>query len=154
MPSSGRSDVTSAPDCQPTPCSNLHRMALAVLALGILIAVVGAVGMVTPTSLVTIAGVFVTPLGLYAAAALRVALGTALVVAAPTSRTPTTLRVLGVIIIVGGLVTPLIGVDRARMFLAWWVTQGTMVMRVWASIALVFGLVLAYAARTPRSNRA
>jgi hypothetical protein len=127
-------------------------MALALLVLGIVIAMVGAIGIVTPTSLVTIAGVFVTPMGLYAAAALRVALGTALVVAAPTSRTPTTLRVLGVIIIVGGLVTPLIGVDRARMFLAWWVTLGTMVMRVWASIAFVFGLFLAYAARTPRSN--
>jgi hypothetical protein len=88
-------------------------MTLAVLALGIVIAIVGAVGIVTPTSLVTIAGVFVTPIGLYAAAALRVALGTALVVAAPTSRTPTTLRVLGIIIIVGGLVTPLIGVERA-----------------------------------------
>jgi len=129
-------------------------MALALLMLGIVIAVVGAVGIVTPTSLVTIAGVFVTPIGLYAAAALRVALGAALVVAAPTSRTPTTLRVLGVLIIVGGLVTPLIGVERARVFLAWWATQGTMGMRLWASIALVFGLFVAYAARTPRSKRA
>lgn len=129
-------------------------MAVALLVLGIVIAVVGAIGIVTPTSLVTIAGVFVTPMGLYAAAALRVALGTALVVAAPTSRAPTTLRVLGVIIIIGGLVTPLIGVERARIFLAWWATQGTMGMRLWASIALVFGLFVAYAARRPYSDRA
>lgn len=64
------------------------------------------------------------------------------------------LRVLGVIIIVGGLVTPLIGVERAHIFLAWWATQGTMGMRLWASIALVFGLFLAYAARTPPARTA
>jgi hypothetical protein len=129
-------------------------MAFAILALGIVIAAVGAIGLVAPASLVTLAALFVTPVGLYAAAALRVALGAALVVAAPTSRLPRALRILGAIIIVGGLVTPLIGVERARMFLAWWVTQGAMIMRAWASIALVFGLVLVYAARTPRSHRA
>ena len=98
-------------------------MALVVLALGVLVAVVGAVG---------------------------------LVVAAPTSRTPTTLRVLGVVIIVGGLVTPLIGVERARAFVAWWATQGSAFLRAWAGVALVFGLFLAYeiAPRTPRSDRA
>lgn len=87
-------------------------MALVVLALGVLVAVVGAVG---------------------------------LVVAAPTSRTPTTLRVLGVVIIVGGLVTPLIGVERARMIVAWWATQGSAFLRVWAGVALVVGLFLIYA---------
>ena len=131
-------------------------MALAVLALGIVIAVVGAVGIVVPTSLLTVAELFVTPVGLYAAAALRLVLGTAVVVAARTSRTPTTLRVLGVVIIVGGLVTPLLGVERARMIVAWWATQGPAFLRVWAGIALVFGLFLAYAIapRTPRSDRA
>jgi hypothetical protein len=129
-------------------------MTFTVLALGIVIAAVGVVGIVTPGSLVTLAALFVTPMGLYVAAALRVALGMALLVAASTSRMPATLRVLGLTIIVGGLVTPLIGVERAHIFLAWWVTQGSMGMRVWASIALVFGLVLVCAARTPRPNRA
>ena len=131
-------------------------MALVVLVLSILVAVVGAVGLVVPASLLAIAGLFVTPVGLYAAAAFRLVLGTAVVVAAPTSRTPTTLRILGVVIIVGGLVTPLLGVERARMFVAWWATQGSAFLRAWAGVALVFGLFLAYAIapRTPRSDRA
>jgi hypothetical protein len=129
-------------------------MALAVLALGIVIALVGAVGIVAPALLLAIAVLFATPSGLYAAAAFRVALGTAVVVAATTSRTPTTFRILGVIIIVGGVVTPLIGVERARMFVALWATQGATFIRLWAGVAVVFGLFLAYAARTPSSNRA
>ena len=131
-------------------------MALIALTFSILVAVVGAVGIVVPALLLAIAGLFVTPVGLYAAAAFRLVLGTAVVVAAPTSRTPTTLRILGVVIIVGGLVTPLLGVERARMFVAWWATQGSAFLRAWAGVALVFGLFLAYAIapRTPRSDRA
>jgi hypothetical protein len=120
-------------------------MVLAVLALSIVIAVVGAVGIVVPTSLLTVAELFTTPVGFYVAAALRLVLGTAVVLAAPTSGTPTTLRVLGVVIIVGGLVTPLFGVERARMIVAWWATQGSAFMRVWAVVALVLGVFLAYA---------
>ena len=127
-------------------------MALVALTFSILVAVVGAVGIVVPALLLAIAGLFVTPVGLYAAAAFRLVLGTAVVVAAPTSRTPTTLRVLGVVIIVGGLVTPLIGVERARAFVAWWATQGSALLRVWAGVALVFGLFLAYA-MAPRTHR-
>ena len=57
--------------------------------------------------------------------------------------------------LVGGLVTPLLGVERARMIVAWWATQGSALLRVWAGVALVFGLFLAYAVapRTPRSDR-
>ena len=128
------------------------RVALVALTFSILVAVVGAVGIVVPALLLAIAGLFVTPVGLYAAAAFRLVLGTAVVVAAPTSRTPTTLRVLGVVIIVGGLVTPLIGVERARAFVAWWATQGSALLRVWAGVALVFGLFLAYA-MAPRTHR-
>jgi len=127
-------------------------MALAVLVLSIVIAVVGAVGIVVPASLLTVAGLFVTPAGLYAAAAFRLVLGTAVFVAAPTSRTPTLFRVLGVIIIVGGLVTPLLGVERARMILAWWAGQGSVFLRVWGGVALAFGLFLAYAI-FPRTAR-
>ena len=67
-------------------------------------------------------------------------------------RIPETSRILGAVIIVGGLGTPLIGVERARVFVAWWATQGAAFLRVWASVALVFGLFLAYA-MAPRRSR-
>ena len=67
-------------------------------------------GLIAPASLLAVSRPFLNPAGLYAAAGLRLVLGTALFVSAPASRAPTALRVLGVIVIVGGIATPLIGV--------------------------------------------
>jgi hypothetical protein len=130
-------------------------MALVALTFSIVVAVGGAVGIVAPASLLTIARPFLTPAGLYAAAVLRLVLGTALFVSAPTSRAPKTLRCLGVVIIIGGLVTPLFGVERARTIVEWWAAHGFAFMRVWAGFALALGLFLAYAVapRMPRSDR-
>jgi len=131
-------------------------MALVALTFSIIVAVLGAVGIVVPASLLWVSKPFLTPLGLYAAALVRLVLGTALFLAAPTSRAPTTVRILGVVIFGAGLITPLIGIERAHAIVEWWSDQGTAFMRVWAAIALAFGLFLAYAIapRTPRSDRA
>jgi hypothetical protein len=104
---------------------SMGRMALVALTLGLVIAVLGAVAIVDPTVLLAISRPFLTPIGLYAAAVLRLILGTALFVSAPTSRAPTTIRTLGVVIIVAGLITPLIGIERARAMVAWWSDRGT-----------------------------
>ena len=124
---------------------SLRRMALIALTLSLLVAVVGAVGIVVPGSLLAIAGLFLTPAGLYAAALVRLVLGTALYMAAPSSRAPTTIRILRVVIIVGGLVTPLVGVERARLIVHWWAAHGTGFLRAWAGMALGLRLFLAYA---------
>jgi len=130
-------------------------MVFVAFALSLLVAVLGAVGIVVPASLLTIARPFLTPAGLYAAALIRLVLGTTLFVAAPTSRAPKTLRILSVVIIVAGLITPLIGVERTRAIVEWWAGQGAAFLRVWAGVALAFGLSLAYAvaAWKPRSDR-
>ena len=134
---------------------SVRRMALVALTLSLVIAVVGVVGLIAPASLLAISLPFLTAAGLYAAAALRVVLETALFVAAPTSRAPKTVRTLGVVIIVAGLITPLIGVERARTIIEWWAAQGPAFMCLWAGVALTLGLFLAYAIapRTPRSDR-
>ena len=69
----------------------------------------------------------------------------ALVLAAPASGAPEVVRVLGLIIIAAGLLTPLFGVERLRRILEWWSRPRLAFMRVWAGIALVCGLLLAYA---------
>ena len=67
-----------------------------------------------------------------------------LVFAAPTSRAPEFVRVIGIISIVAGAMTPILRVDQHRKVLDWWVDQGSGFMRIWSAIGLVFGLVLAY----------
>jgi hypothetical protein len=127
-------------------------MALVALAFGIAIALLGVVGVAVPTALLTISRPFLTPAGLYAAAGIRLVGGTAFFLAAPTSRAPKTLRILGVVVVVAGLVTPLLGVDRARAIVDWWTAQGIAFMRVWASVALALGVFLAYATFPRRAH--
>lgn len=120
-------------------------MTLVALVLSLSVAVLGAVGLVSPPRLFAIVRSFQTPVGLYLAAALRLVLGAALFLAAPASRAPEFLRILGVVIVVAGLITPLFGLDRFRRLLDWWAAQGPIFVRVWATFALAFGLLLAYA---------
>ncbi len=124
-------------------------MALIALTFSIVVAVLGGVAIVDPTVLLTISRPFLSPAGLYAAAGLRFVLGTALFLAATASRAPKTLRILGVVIVIAGLVTPLVGVGRARAIVDWWTTQGTAFMRLWVSVALAFGLFVAYSVAPP-----
>lgn len=120
-------------------------MAFVALVLSLFVAALGALGMFSPMRLLDIVRHFQSPAGIYAAAALRIILGVALFLAAPTSRAPEVVRILGIIILVAGLITPLFGLERFRRLLDWWSVRGPAFMRVWAGFALAFGLLLAYA---------
>ncbi len=120
-------------------------MAFIVLAFSIAIAVLGAVGIFVPTSILAVGRPFLTPAGLYAAAGIRLGFGTALLLAAARSRAPKTLRIVGVVVVAAGVATPLVGVDRARAIVDWWTGQGTALMRLWAVVAIALGMSLTYA---------
>lgn len=110
------------------------------VALCALLTVVGLCVMAAPLTMAEIGRWMQTPGGLYATAAVRVVMGASLIGAAPASRLPRTLRVIGALIVLVGLLTPLFGVERARLVLDWWVAQGPTFMRVWAAIPIAFGL--------------
>jgi hypothetical protein len=125
-------------------------MRTAALLVSLFIIAVGAVGIVTPDSLMSIKQYVATPVGLYAIAALRVAIGLVLMWVAPVSRAPRTLRVVGVIVVVAGLATPLFGVERTRAILDWVSTQGTALERVGAGLGVAIGGLIAFAVATGR----
>jgi hypothetical protein len=58
---------------------------------------------------------------------------------------PRTLRVVGVVIIINGLVTPLFGIERSEALLDWFSTQGPAFVRVMATLAIAFGAFVVYA---------
>src|SRR5205823_7295160 len=89
----------------------------------------------------------ITPAGLYAIAALRIAIGLVFVLAAPASRAPRTVRALGLIVIVAGLTTPWFGVARARAVVSWLATAGPFLMRLDASVGMALGGFLVYVFR-------
>ena len=96
---------------------------LALLIALFCIGAIGLVGVATPTGLASAVRPLLAPVGFVVIALLRVSFGVVLVLAARVSRAPTrALRVLGSIMIVAGLLTPLFGVEQ-RAMLDWWTAQ-------------------------------
>ena len=120
-------------------------MTLVALIICLLTAAFGALGIASPSRLLGVVRYVQTPMGLYFAAGIRVLLGAALLFAAPTSRAPGLIYILGVVIIVIGVITPFFGLERFRRLLDWWSAQGSAFIRGWAVLSFLFGLSLAYA---------
>jgi hypothetical protein len=120
-------------------------MALVAVVLSLCVAALGALGLLAPQRLVRIVRSFETPVGLYATAAVRLVFGAALVFAASGSRAPLTIWILGMVIFIAGLILPVVGLERLRRLMDWWLARGPVFARVWGAVALVFGLLLAYA---------
>ena len=122
------------------------------LLVALFIVAVGMAGVMAPDSLVTVGRYVITPVGLYAVAALRVGIGLVLMLVAPISRAPKTLRAIGAVVLVAGLATPSFGVERARAVLDWEVSQGTALIRIGAALVLTIGAFLAFAVATGREQ--
>ncbi len=126
-------------------------VALAMCALG---AVLGAVGVAYPEVYVgVIRDLLETPTGLYAAAGSRLVLGVVLFFAAPRSRAPRTLRVLGAISFAAGLVIPVVGFEGLRSQVEWFSALDPRFLRTHAVFTLGFSALLAYTL-VPRSRAA
>jgi hypothetical protein len=133
-------------------CNDVKSAALLVALFTI---VVGIVGLVSPDSVTTVRRLyFATPVRLYAAGALRVAMGLVLILCAPASRAPKTLRALGAVVCMQGLAATLLGPDRARAILEWETMQGTALLRVGAAVALASGCFIAFAVTGHRPKSA
>ncbi len=119
-------------------------MPVAALAIGLLIIAQSIVGLVAPEFFLRLIQSIQTPPIIYFAAAVRIAFGIVLVLAAPLSRAPIALRILGMLIVLGGVITPFFGVQLAETVLGWW-SQSAGIVRAWAAAALALGVFIVYA---------
>ena len=121
-------------------------MRIAALLAAVFTIAVGIVGIVSPDLLTAVRQqYFATPVGLYSAGALRVAMALVVILVASTSRAPKTLRALGAVMCLQALTATLAGPERARAILQWEVMQGTAVLRVGAAGAIAAGGFVAFA---------
>ena len=81
-------------------------MSMIALILSMLLVTLGTLGLVSLQRLADLARRFLTPGGLVLAAVIRILFGVVLVVAAPNARAPEFVRVIGIISIVAGGMTP------------------------------------------------
>jgi hypothetical protein len=120
------------------------------LLIGVLLVVQGILGLAAPDVFLMTIRFIQTPPLMYLAAALRVVIGVVLVRAAPGSRAPRFLRVFGFLIIIGGLLTPFVGVWASQHILGWWSAGGPAVVRVFAGVSLALGILIVYAVARER----
>ena len=119
------------------------------LAMGALLILVGAITVTVPGLRLAFERSVITPTGIYAITAVRIAIGVGFVLAAPVSRTPRMIRVFGLIVIIAGLSTPWFGVTRAQTLMNWLEKTGPLLMRIDAVLAMAIGLFLVYVFRLP-----
>ena len=112
--------------------------------IALLMVAMGLTGIVCPDCLVRIGHYSFTSIGLYVVAGLRVMIGLVFFLAAPASRAPKTLRILGVLVCIGGVVTAFLSVDRTQALLDWWAAHGSGFVRFGATFALAIGSFIAY----------
>ena len=119
------------------------------MGVGFLIAAVGVLGIASPSVLLELGRALQSTGGLWFLALIRIVCGAILIWAAPNSRTPRILIGLGILIILGGLATPFIGVERSRAMFDWWMSQGSTMARAWPAIAIGVGAYIAYVVTLP-----
>ena len=118
--------------------------------LGLALAVLGLVGVVSPFTLLSFGRSIQTTTALYVIAALRVVFGIVLYAAASGSRLPRVLRAIGIVVVVAGVLTPFFGVQRSEAVLGWLSGHGPMYIRAWAAVAAALGLFVVFATRPAR----
>ena len=111
----------------------------------------GAAGIVVPDTILSLRSLAATQGALLVFAALRMAIGVVLIMAAPGSRAPRTLQAAGAVLLLVGLATPLFGVERTRAVLAWEAAQGPSLIRLGGAIVVALGGLLAVALRPQRT---
>ena len=118
-------------------------MSETVAVIGIVFIGFGILGIASPATLIRLTSAVVqSRVGIYAAAALRLAFGIVLIAAASASHFPQTLLVLGVITIVAAILVPFIGIKRLRALVDWWIARPPGLIRAWAAIAVALGIFL------------
>jgi hypothetical protein len=108
------------------------------------IAAMGVLIIVKPALAHDLTGLLADKIGMWIAAAIRAVLALGLFAAAAESKTPMLLRILGLLILLVAIVMPILGVDRHRRMIDWWLARKRSVEIICGAAAFVFGLALIY----------
>ena len=81
--------------------------------------------------------------GMWIATAIRAVLGLGSLAAAE-SKAPMLLRILGLLILIVAIVVPILGLDRHRRMIDWWLARPRTVQMLCGAVAFMFGVGLIY----------
>jgi hypothetical protein len=128
-----------------------HGVVMRVVAqlFGVAIMVMGAIGAVSPDTVIRIGRQLATPAGLYGLAIARIAMGFVVTMAAQGSRSPRALRAIGLFLIIAGLGTPAFGITRTLALIDW-ATRSADAVRIIMVLPILLGAFVAYAVGASR----
>ncbi|PYK32342.1 MAG: hypothetical protein DME57_00240 [Verrucomicrobia bacterium] len=104
----------------------------------------GVVVIFKPTLAHDLTRLFADKTGMWIAAAIRGVLALGLLSAASESKAPMLLRPLGLVILIIAIVMPILGLDRHRRMLEWWLARKRATEMMCGAAAFVFGIGLIY----------
>ena len=108
------------------------------------IAAMGVVMIFKPAIAHELTRLLVDKTGMWVATAIRAVLGLGLLAAASDSRAPTLLKFIGLLILIFAIVVPILGLDRHRRMIEWWLARKRMTEMLCGAAAFVFGIGLIY----------
>jgi hypothetical protein len=109
------------------------------------VAVMGVLAIFFPGRANNMARLFADKTGLWVATAIRAVLGLGLLAAPEDSKAPMLLRILGLIILIVAIMVPILGLDRHRRMIDWWLATNRTIQIVWGAAAFALGAFLIYA---------
>lgn len=121
-------------------------MTVVVTLIGALIVAAGFVAAVAPSVFDTSLAWVSKGSRVYLAGVVRLLLGGALIAAADGTRLPRVTLAIGIIAIAAGLLVFLIGAERMKRIIAWWLAQPPAVSRAVSPIAIALGAFLIWLA--------
>jgi hypothetical protein len=89
------------------------------IAVTSMLVAIGVATALAPDAVIALSRKLVSPVGIYVAAAVRCAIGLALLLIARGSRAPAVLRTVGVVLILAGIVFPFFGVESSKARIEW-----------------------------------
>jgi hypothetical protein len=114
------------------------------LILSAAIAGMGVVMIIRPALAQDLTRSFANKTGMWIATAIRAVLALGLLAAASDSKAPMLLRLLGLLILIVAIVMPILGLDRHRRLIDWWLARPRTVQILCGAAAFVFGIGLIY----------
>ena len=119
-------------------------MTALVLILCAAIAAMGVVMIVKPALAHDLTRLFADKTGMWVVTAIRAVLVLGLLAAATESKAPMLLRISGLLILIVAIVMPILGLDRHRRMINWWLARDRKIEILCGAAAFVIGLGLIY----------
>jgi uncharacterized protein YjeT (DUF2065 family) len=121
-------------------------MAVIIKAIGIFIAAMGLVFLLKPGLQRTLTRFFAADGRLYLVAVVRFALAVIFLLGAKECHSTRIIAAFGIIFLLSGLLIFILGLEKARSILSWYLEQPVFIFRIIATVVLIVGLVIVFSA--------